>query len=43
MDTITDTIMAATGWQAHYADVRIMLTYDCKSLFLEGSAARVSA
>ena len=36
-------IMAATGWQSHYADARIMPIYVCKSLFPAGTAVSGSA
>jgi hypothetical protein len=36
-------IVAATGWQPHYADVRIMPRWVCKPLFLVGTAAKGSA
>jgi hypothetical protein len=38
-----DEIVAATGWQSHYADVRIMPRQDFKSLFLVGIAVVGSA
>ena len=36
-------IVAATSWQAHYADARIMPIYVCKSLFPAGTAVSGSA
>jgi hypothetical protein len=36
-------LVAETGWQAHYADVRIMPMWVCKPLFLVGVAMMGSA